>query len=357
MYNSINHTKLYHFTRWHSGHGVAHKPILKILPLLCIIGIQSCTGKYEFHKPDDALNEYQLFLNNLESRADCSTKQMSDLICEWQELSDTVYSYLVCHDDLKSHGRDALFFGISDSIRFHLTDLLSSRTWHFDDVLAIKLASNQYRNDLKLDSLKNECISFFNQMDKSDIKKVDGETALTDYGNYITSVYASGIHSKDEFYRYLKLEDILFRRYLHNLGELMDKSMTQVTFETDSICRQVLSSSEERELDGAEVMAMLAMRTNRRLIQNAMSSLKLMEIKDDLDSEKNTALIWMAIQPFFSIDQISMAFLSDDQKSELQDIASRLPAVAEQCASKNDNINRLITELPGRILQLYISTL
>ncbi|MBQ5493964.1 MAG: hypothetical protein IIT76_02025, partial [Prevotella sp.] len=74
-----------------------------------------------------------------------------------------------------------------------------------------------------------------------------------------------------------------------------------------------------------EITAFMTMRYNRRILQNAdacrihlMNGVKLSEA-----AAQNYR--WMLLQPFFSIDDMSMAALSSGQQQLLHDIAQDMP--------------------------------
>lgn len=67
----------------------------------------SSDGEYTFRSPDDALRKYQNYASFLHGETALDTDGLIDALCHWQELSDTVYSYLC---------RDSLFDGVLASL-------------------------------------------------------------------------------------------------------------------------------------------------------------------------------------------------------------------------------------------------
>lgn len=323
----------------------------------CIIGIVSCSGNMNFKNPEMALEEYQLFMEKVASNTSCTPESLSDLICEWQELSDTVYAYLSKSEELHNHGREEKFFDACDSVRNSFLRIISSGEYSYEDVLSIKTATNPYRRDLSLDSLIASVHPFFDNLDKSHLKDSGKDKAVQDYVGFVHSVYETGINTEEEFFRFIKFEDILFRRYLFHLGEVMGESMTQVTFETDSICKRIFNASSIGTLAPGDVMANMAVRTNRRLLQNARVACDCFSRNKNQDPQLSTAFIWMTVQPFISIDSFSLALMSEDQIHDLQEIATTISNLAGQDRRMDDTMKRLVQNLPKQILQLYITSL
>lgn len=323
----------------------------------CIIGIVSCSGNRNFKNPEMALEEYQLFMEKVASNTSCTPESLSDLICEWQELSDTVYAYLSKSEDLHNHGREEKFFGTCDSIRNSFLKIIGSGEYSYEDVLSLKTATNPYRRDSSLDSLKASVLPFFDNLDKAHLKDSRKDKALQNYFGFVHSVYETGINTEEEFFRFIKFEDILFRGYLFHLGEAMGESMTQVTIETDSICRRVFKASSIGTLTANDVMASMAVRTNRRLLQNAKAACECLGQMKNQEPQLSAAFIWMTVQPFISIDSFALALMTEPQIQDMHEIASILSKMARQEEQMDDTMKRLVVNLPSQILQLYISSL
>lgn len=333
------------------------KMTFSIYIVLCIIGIVSCTDSREFKSPEKALDEYQLFMEKVSSNTSSTTESLSDLICEWQELSDTVYAYLSKSEELHNHGREEKFFETCDSVRNSFLKIIKSGEYGYEDILSIKTATNPFRQDSSIDSIKASAWPFFDNLDKAQLKDSGKDRAIRDYVGFVHSVYEAGVNTEEEFFRFIKFEDILFRRYLYHLGEVMGESMTQVTFETDSICRSIFNASSVGTLVANDIMANMAIRTNRRLLQNAKAACDCIRQRKNADPQMSAAFIWMAVQPFVSIDSFGLALLSDKQKHDFHEIAGMLTKLAGQDSLGDDNTKRLVKNLPSQILQLYISSL
>lgn len=186
------------------------KMTFSIFAIICIIGIVSCTDSRDFKSPEKALDEYQLFMEKVSSNTSCAAESLSDLICEWQELSDTVYVYLSKSEELHNHGREEKFFETCDSVRNSFLKIIKSGEDGYEDVLSIKTATNPFRQDSSIDSIKVSAWPFYDNIDKAQLKDSGKDRAIQDYVGFVHSVYETGINTEEEFFRFIKFGDIFF---------------------------------------------------------------------------------------------------------------------------------------------------
>ena len=177
------------------------KMTFSIFAIICIIGIVSCTDSRDFKSPEKALDEYQLFMEKVSSNTLCTTESLLDLICEWQELSDTAYAYLSKSEELHNHGREEKFFETCDSVRNSFLKIIKSGEYRYEDVLSIKTATNPFMQDSSIDSIKVSAWPFYDNIDKAQLKDSGKDRAIQDYVGFVHSVYETGINTEEEFFR------------------------------------------------------------------------------------------------------------------------------------------------------------
>ena len=84
-----------------------------------ILSMTSCTGKSDYHFKDsaDALEQYRDFHHSIAEEHQTDAEKLSDFICRWQELSDTVYNYIKKDPAFNAHASLSMsLFGTSDSV-------------------------------------------------------------------------------------------------------------------------------------------------------------------------------------------------------------------------------------------------
>ena len=104
-------------------------------------------------------------------------------------------------------------------------------------------------------------------------------------------------------------------------------------------------------------MIYMAMRTNRRLIQNAAVCLK--DIREDRIKSKSQAWGYacMMLQPYISMDGICAVLLSDAEKEELRRIAEQTPAAFARLGDVLQSGMENPDELPATLMEIYIQRL
>lgn len=334
--------------------------LVVVLVALSSTILASCSNeeKYAFKSNEDAINKYQFFMSEINKKQDCSSAELCNLICQWQEMADSVFNYISPSAEYTAHcSLSSDFFTITDSIRASLIALASAEPHSFTDVVTIKDQTNAYRQDTTLAFRKEEALRFYSAMDRLPTMLTNKDAALSSYRKFIQSETRKGIHSHEEFMRFLKSEELYYHQFMAHLSEYGDTPLADITANTESVCHQIFEAANANELDADEVMVYMAVRTNRRVLLNAricMDDLKSQRIKDP---SQVVAYHWMLLQPFVSIDNLGMALLTESQKQMLYTIAAEYPAIVGKSGTSDARIERLAKELPNQILTLYISSL
>jgi hypothetical protein len=130
-----------------------------------------------------------------------------------------------------------------------------------------------------------------------------------------------------------------------------------ITANTEIVCKQIFESASLHELNSQDVVIYMAIRTNYRLILNALSCIDDIKAGRINEQEQLAAYQWMIIQPFLSIDGFSVAFLSDVQLYELEKIANEFTDIMHQLETNNANTILQCEELAKQIQQDMVSIL
>ena len=118
--------------------------------LLASTFLVSCSSddEYSFRSPDDTLHKYQNYASLLHDESTLDTDGLIDAVCHWQELSDTVYSYLSRDPNFDVNVHLSSSFSVTgDSIRTCLLRLSDSSDRTYADILRIKERTSAFRND------------------------------------------------------------------------------------------------------------------------------------------------------------------------------------------------------------------
>lgn len=320
----------------------------------------SCTteNRYSFSSPDDAILEYQIFAKNISRMTQSETDELIFHICNWQELSDSVFKYISRDPSFDAHFHlTAEFLSVGDSIRTNILRLSCSQNRSLEEILKIKDKTSSYRNDKSILMAKDKAHAFYEQFSNTMINPSTKDEAISAYCGFLDDEKKRGISTMDDFFRFIMLEDLFFRGFLQHLSDYGATPLTDITANTEDVCKQIFEAASLGNLDSKEVVLYMAVRTNRRLILNAQTCIDEIKAGNIQGQEQLAAYQWMIIQPFLSIDGFSVALLSDRQKYELQRIANEFSDILHQLETYNANAVLQCDELAQQILKIYISSL
>ena len=330
-----------------------------IIQIVSTIFMSCTTDKgYSFSSPEQAISEYQKFAQNLSQITDAETEELVMHICNWQELGDSVFKYISNDPSFDAHFHlTSEFLSVSDSIRTNIARLACCQNRSLEEILKIKDKTSSYRNDKSILLAKDKAHAFYEQFSNTMINPSTKDEAISAYCGFLHDEKKRGISTMDDFFRLIMLEDLFFRGFLQHLSEYGATPLTDITANTEDVCKQIFEAASSGNLDSKEVVLYMAVRTNRRLILNAQTCIDEIKAGNIQGQEQLAAYQWMIIQPFLSIDGFSVALLSDRQKYELQRIANEFSDILHQLETNNANAVLQCDELAQQILKIYISSL
>ena len=162
------------------------------------------------------------------------------------------------------------------------------------------------------------------------------------------------IGSKKDMLEFIKQEDFFFRSFLAHLSEMNNEPLSDITKETDVICRKIVIASREGKIAPKDAMIYMAMRTGRRLLQNAVVCVNDINQMDLTDKAQGNAYLWMIIQPFISIDQFTLATLTPEEKNNFKYITDQIPKSKKFARTFDIKQQALNYLLPQQLLKMYI---
>ena len=330
-----------------------------IIQIVSTIFMSCATDKgYSFSSPKQAISEYQKFAQNLSQITDAETEELVMHICNWQELGDSVFKYISNDPSFDAHFHlTSEFLSVSDSIRTNIARLACCQNRSLEEILKIKDKTSSYRNDKSILLAKDKAHAFYEQFSNTMINPSTKDEAISAYCGFLDDEKKRGISTMDDFFRFIMLEDLFFRGFLQHLSEYGATPLTDITANTEDVCKQIFEAASSGNLDSKDVVLYMAVRTNRRLILNAQTCIDEIKAGNIQGQEQLAAYQWMIIQPFLSIDGFSVALLSDRQKYELQRIANDFSDILHQLETNNANAVLQCDELAQQILKIYISSL
>ena len=333
--------------------------IFHLFFLCLILSMTSCSGKsdYQFKDSADALKQYRDFHHSIAEENHANAERLSDFICQWQELSDTVFNYIKKDPAFTAHTYLSLSFQeTSDSVRIELLRLASGCS--LSDVAHVKLHTSPYRDDTELDNTKKKAATFFSALDKQPIyNRGNAREKITLYRNFLAATKEHGINNQKELLSFLETEDRHFRTFLSNIGDYTDVGLEDVTKMTESICADIFHAASEKRLASEDAIVYMGMRTCRRLLLNAQVCNNLIKAGKFKSESQANAYLWMTLQPFLSMDALAISMLTEEQQQQMTKIAATYPDISQRLAAKGYADPKHLSQIPTQLMRLYIAIL
>lgn len=333
--------------------------IFHLFFLCLIVSMASCTAKsdYHFDNSDDALKQYRGFHHSIALEQQANAEKLADFICQWQELSDTVYNYIRKDPAFTAHASLSMIFQVtSDSVRIELLRLATGCS--LSDVAYVKLHTSPYRDDAKLNSVKAKASTFFSALDKQSVyNKDNAREKIEQYRKFLAATKEHGINNQKELLSFLETEDRHFRTFLSNIGDYSDVSLKDVTNMTEQICADIFRATSDNKLTSEDALVYMGMRTCRRLLLNAEVCARLIKAGKVNSSSQANAFLWMTLQPFLSMDALSISMLTEAQQKQMTELAASYPMISERLAAKGYADPEHLARIPTQLMRLYISVL
>ena len=198
---------------------------------------------------------------------------------------------------------------------------------------------------------------FFASLDGHPACRDDRRQVLSTYRALLAESIRDGIHSRDDLTAYIAREDAVFRGFLTHLHELGSSDVADIACDTERCCSQVFLAAGRGEIAWRDAMLFLAMRTGRRLIQNAHTCIDDIRNRRVKTPQQACAYIWMLLQPYASMDGLCLALLSPQERERLDEIAAQTSAAFEALGSILQSTGDRQDELPGMLMEAFIHTL
>ena len=334
--------------------------VLSLVVMLTVSAAMcSCGGNskgMEVVDAPSALKAHKAFLEKASLTKETDTGRLIALTKEWFVLSDTL-SHHIQPDSVKQKVYDFMVYSsLQDSVASRLESMVDAEIRTFEDVLIIREALGEQPLDTLLKNTCADARKFFESLDMAEIPQNTKEEAVSSYTLLLKNHLKKGIKSKSDMQRFIRAEDLAFRSFLVHLHELGNTSLKNITNATESVCELIFKSAKDGQMSAETPLVYMFMRTNRRIIQNAMTCLA--DIKAGRvtgDDEQAVVYLWMMMKPFVPMDELSLTLMSSKQKEDMRALAHELPSVSAKLNKGMGWSPLPIEEMPNEIIKEYVS--
>ena len=316
-------------------------------------------GTKSFHSSDEAIREYHGFLTTLRQSDKVTIQSLAKIINEWRVLDDSVSSYISRDTVRKAHSYPfAVYRELNDSIHIELYRMAMSKQRTFHDLLYLREQTSSHAGDEELMQAVKEVQPFFASLDSLPVYNKGGKQAvLKRYLVFLQKYAKQGIHSKEDLLTFIKEEHLHFKSFLQYLSVFADDDIGDIRRTTEQCCREILHAADRKELSHKDAMIYLSMRTNLRLLRNAQVAIKDLKSGKVKDEHTMHAYLLMMMQPFMTMDDLSVSVLSDKDKADLYKIADALPKEMDNLAKKMRLDKQRLSDMPMLMMKIYVTRL
>lgn len=331
--------------------------------LMTVMLQMSCSKSEEkhfvFHSSEEAVATCHQTLAEFRDIKDADIEKLTGVIATWMELQDSVYNYMANDSTIQMNSHLMTdYYTVADSIRVEIHRLAQARSRSLRDVTYLMInTSHDRKNTRKSPNYKTAC-KLFVEMDK-DVPFPDANSTVFAYNTLLDST--ASFSKEGEVLDFMKAEDKCFRSLMNHLTEVNQNILASITTKTahlfDDLYKRVSVDGEDPVSE--RVMLYLTMRFNRRILQNAEACRRDIKAKKVLDAQQTDNYRWMLIQPFISIDNYSMAALTEEQEKQLLELADELPsliAYLDDTPNKPDDLKKMTDILSDFFLSSYLKS-
>ena len=317
------------------------------------------SGTRSFRSSDEAVSEYHAFLTGLRKNDKVSIQTLAKTINEWRVLDDSVASCLSRDTVKKAHSYSfAVYRELNDSIHIELCRMAMSKQRTFHDLLYLREQTSPHAGDGELMQAVKEVQPFFDSLDSLPIYNKGGkQVVLKHYLLFLQKSAKQGIHSQEDLLAFIKEEHLHFKSFLQYLPDLAGNNIGDIRRNTEQCCVQILRAADRKDLSHKDAMIYLSMRTNLRLLRNAQAAIEDLKSGKVKDEQTMHACLLMMMQPFMSMDDLSVSVLSDKDKADLYKIADALPKEMDNLAKKLHLDKQRLSDMPMLMMKIYITRL
>lgn len=330
---------------------------------IMVLTLTACSGKQEaeqkqYRDATEALSDYKSYLQKISSSKSATTKEIITLAKEWKELDDNIAKQFF----EKAYTEEA---GASDSIYINtriacvdaLGNLAEKEKRSLADYLDLVTALNEQRGDSITQELVKSVHQFYGKLDATPSYGVGNAETVVRYERTLQDALDKGLHSKQDVFAFLKAEDKAFRSFLEHLPTLGNIPLEKVRDNSSLVMKQIvdLAAEENGVFQPTEVVTILTMRNNRRLLQNALQCVN--DIRSGMVSKggQSAAYMWMLLQPWVSFDSYAFSMMSEAQMKTMQILAKETSGCIDKLGKPDFPFD--IEELPSLLIRTFISTL
>lgn len=306
---------------------------------------------------EEVVAAYNDFFQSLKGRRSAGTDEIISLTKKWRKL-DAAVSFALSSDTANNRHAHANgnHIALGDSIALQMAHLINNQKRSFADYLAVIRGLNDVEVDSMSQRLAGSVHLFYRKASAIPVYKGSGKEVIRMYNKLLEGTLAKGLRTKEDAIDFLRQEDVAFRSFLLHLPSLSSGNtpLDGITRNTGKVIRGIigLAGKEQPVFGKSEVVILLTMRNNRRLLQNAEACVDGLSRLHITDNGQAAAYLWMILQPWISFDSFAYALMAEEQLHTMEKLAERMPQTLAKL--KGIDFPLETEELPTILMKTFI---
>ena len=332
-------------------------PILGILQVALLI-FSSCSLNVDgdsFSDKKEAISGYEEFLDSIESDRECSFEELPGLLNRWKSLEDTLFCFL-SRDTTEGHINDIIKCSqIGNRVNQSVNHIIDGQVCNLKDLIKIQYGFPVLRLNKKQLHFLHESELYFSGMDSIPVQSKGAKQVLKSYRDMLGRWLKREFRIREDVMSFLKEEDYMYRMFLCHLYEYSSHDMIPIIRSTESLLVRMAADVKKYTLDWDEVSTYMAVRTNRRLIQNTAVCLSYID-QGALRTERQAMLtVPMLLNPYADFNQLVLAMRTSSQYDQLLEMSENIPRAIHAMEYKQLVSISSIDSLSNKLIKEYIA--
>lgn len=332
-----------------------------VLALALLMTMISCgrneSPVSECKSPMEALKNYEGYLDKLPDEGG-ATEELINVLKNWMILDDSVNAVIGrnCTHQEKAFC-DSVYLALRDSIMGKIIGYADLHKRTLKDYLDIITAVIDMNPDSLFHGIIRTTHQFYTAMDTVPTFGLNNEETIRKYRQILKDTMRKGFEDKQDVLIFLRQEDRAFRSFLECLSVMGDIPLEEVRDMSSSLVKQIVMSGQNENplLTTEEIVVLLTMRNNRRLLQNALQCVNDINSHKVSGTTQASAYMWMLLQPWLSFDGFSYSLMSEEQIRALYVLADETSECTVRLGSPEFPLD--VEELPGLLIRTLITNL
>lgn len=335
------------------------KCVLNLLVLaactVCCISCDSSRENKNCSADDDPISMLQEFNKELRNKSKASKDEFTFLVKSYKELEDSLAVMFVRDTTMSDVHKFTLLSVTQSQVVGRLCEMADSCDWTFEDIPCFQQTIYSYSRDNRSDMYYTLAVDFYKHLKPGSYTFRGWDVLINDYNNFLSDWSNAKVTDMAGFHRFLTEENKLFTALVSNCVNAGTTDFSSIIDGTNEVCQQLIKSLTECGIPSVQVMTLMCVRSNHRLIQNAVCGLNVLSGSDYLPAEHSDLCVSLLLSPFICVNRQLVCARTAEQVAEIKQIGKSIPTVLEKCYSNSGLEGIYIDDMPLSIIKKIIT--